>query len=62
MSSVSWILLTADHSASGITMNPMRQLAMPYAFDSEYSEIVCAPAPSIDPAEKFTVLSYVKYS
>ena len=35
MSSVSWILLTASDSASGMTMYPMRQLAIPYAFDSE---------------------------
>jgi hypothetical protein len=40
----------------------MRQLAIPNAFDSEYSDKVCPAAPLIDPGEKWRASPYVKYS
>ena len=59
---VSWLLVIDASRCSGYTTYPMRHPAKPYAFESEYIEIVCPSAPGADPAEKWAADPYVKYS
>ena len=48
MSVVSWIFFTATRSCGGTTIHPILQLAKPYDFESEKSEIVCAALSGIE--------------
>src|SRR5580704_12355897 len=59
---VSWHFAIAEVRCSGYTMYPTRHPAKPYAFDSEYIEMVQSVAPGNAADETCRAAPYVKYS